>query len=81
MVPLPKMISDIYKAIDQARQNGYTVGTHFNAVIIPTSLLEEFEKNLNNYTLVNSKDSKFEIGGLEVLICAKADKIRFGKIF
>jgi len=75
------MINDIYKAIDQARQNGYSVGTHFNAVIIPTGLLEEFEKSLNNYTFTNNKDHKFEIAGLEILVCAKADKVRFGKIF
>ena len=54
------------------------MGEHFNAVIIPSNLLDEFEKELNSHL---NNESKNVIFGLEVLVCGDNEQIRFGKIF
>ena len=57
------------------------MGEHFNAVIIPSNLLDEFEKELNTLLVKETQDSRNMIYGLEILVCGKNEQIRFGKIF
>ena len=57
------------------------MGEHFNAVIIPSNILDEFEKELNTHLTKETNESKNMIFGLEVLVCGNNEQIRFGKIF
>ena len=72
------MLQKIQQSIQEAQSRGYKLGEHFNAVIIPSNLLDEFEKELNSHL---NNESKNTIFGLEVLICGNNEQIRFGKIF
>jgi hypothetical protein len=75
------MLQKIQQSIQEAQSRGYKLGEYFNAVIIPSHLLEEFEKDLEAHLVNNTNDSRTTIFGLEVLICGKNEQIRFGKIF
>jgi len=75
------MLQKIQQLIQEAQSRGYKLGEYFNAVIIPSHLLEEFEKDLETHLVNNTNDSRTTIFGLEVLICGKNEQIRFGKIF
>jgi len=75
------MLQKIQQSIQEAQSRGYKLGEYFNAVIIPSHLLEEFEKDLEAHSLNNTNDSRTTVFGLEVLICGKNEQIRFGKIF
>jgi len=75
------MLQKIQQSIQEAQSRGYKLGEYFNAVIIPSHLLEEFEKDLEAHLLNNTNDSRTTVFGLEVLICGKNEQIRFGKIF
>ena len=75
------MLQKIQQSIQEAQSRGYKLGEYFNAVIIPSHLLEEFEKDLEAHLINNTNDSRTTIFGLEVLICGKNEQIRFGKIF
>jgi hypothetical protein len=72
------MLQKIQQSIQEAQGRGYKLGEHFNAVIIPSNLLDEFEKELNSHL---NNESKNMIFGLEVLVCGNNEQIRFGKIF
>jgi hypothetical protein len=72
------MLQKIQQSIQEAQSRGYKLGEHFNAVIIPSNLLDEFEKELNSHL---NNESKNMIFGLEVLVCGNNEQIRFGKIF
>jgi hypothetical protein len=72
------MLQKIQQSIQEAQSRGYKLGEHFNAVIIPSNLLDEFEKELNAHLNNESKNMLF---GLEVLVCGNNEQIRFGKIF
>jgi hypothetical protein len=72
------MLQKIQQSIQEAQSRGYKLGEHFNAVIIPSNLLDEFEKELNSHLNNESKNMLF---GLEVLVCGNNEQIRFGKIF
>jgi hypothetical protein len=72
------MLQKIQQSIQEAQGRGYKLGEHFNAVIIPSNLLDEFEKELNSHL---NNESKNMIFGLEVLVCGDNEQIRFGKIF
>jgi hypothetical protein len=72
------MLQKIQQSIQEAQGRGYKLGEHFNAVIIPSNLLDEFEKELNSHL---NNESKNVIFGLEVLVCGNNEQIRFGKIF
>jgi hypothetical protein len=72
------MLQKIQQSIQEAQSRGYKLGEHFNAVIIPSNLLDEFEKELNSHL---NNESKNVIFGLEVLVCGNNEQIRFGKIF
>jgi hypothetical protein len=72
------MLQKIQQSIQEAQSRGYKLGEHFNAVIIPSNLLDEFEKELNSHL---NNESKNVIFGLEVLVCGDNEQIRFGKIF
>ena len=72
------MLQKIQQSIQEAQSRGYKLGEHFNAVIIPSNLLDEFEKELNSHLNNESKNMLF---GLEVLVCGDNEQIRFGKIF
>lgn len=75
------MLQKIHQSIQEAQTRGYKVGEHFNAVIIPSNLLDEFEKELNTLLVKETQDSRNMVYGLEVLVCGKNEQIRFGKIF
>ena len=75
------MLQKIQQSIQEAQSRGYKLGEYFNAVIIPSHLLEEFEKDLEAHLINNINDSRTTVFGLEVLICGKNEQIRFGKIF
>lgn len=75
------MLQKIQQSIQEAQGRGYKLGEHFNAVIIPTHLLDEFEKELNVHLTKETNESKSMIFGLEVLVCGNNEQIRFGKIF
>ena len=75
------MLQKIQQSIQEAQGRGYKLGEHFNAVIIPSNLLDEFEKELNTYSFKETNESKNIVFGLEVLVCGKNEQIRFGKIF
>jgi hypothetical protein len=75
------MLQKIQQSIQEAQGRGYKLGEHFNAVIIPSNLLDEFEKELNSHLSTSTTESKSMIFGLEVLVCGKNEQIRFGKIF
>ena len=75
------MLQKIYQSIQEAQTRGYKVGEHFNAVIIPSNLLDEFEKEVNTLLAKETQDSRNMIYGLEILVCGKNEQIRFGKIF
>jgi hypothetical protein len=75
------MLQKIQQSIQEAQSRGYKLGEYFNAVIIPSHLLEEFEKDLEAHLINNTNDSRTTVFGLEVLICGKNEQIRFGKIF
>ncbi len=75
------MLQKIQQSIQEAQSRGYKLGEHFNAVIIPSNLLDEFEKELNTYSFKETNESKNMVFGLEVLVCGKNEQIRFGKIF
>jgi hypothetical protein len=75
------MLQKIQQSIQEAQSRGYKLGEYFNAVIIPSHLLDEFEKDLDAHLLNNTNDSRTTVFGLEVLICGKNEQIRFGKIF
>lgn len=75
------MLQKIYQSIQEAQTRGYKVGEHFNAVIIPSNLLDEFEKEVNTLLAKETQDSKNMIYGLEILVCGKNEQVRFGKIF
>lgn len=75
------MLQKIQQSIQEAQGRGYKLGEHFNAVIIPCNLLDEFEKELNTYSFKETNESKNMVFGLEVLVCGKNEQIRFGKIF
>jgi carbonic anhydrase len=75
------MLQKIQQSIQEAQSRGYKLGEYFNAVIIPSHLLEEFEKDLEAHLVNNTNDSRTTVFGLEVLICGKNEQIRFGKIF
>jgi hypothetical protein len=72
------MLQKIQQSIQEAQGRGYKLGEHFNAVIIPSNLLDEFEKELNSHL---NNESKNMIFGLEILVCGNNEQIRFGKIF
>lgn len=75
------MLQKIYQSIQEAQARGYKVGEHFNAVIIPSNLLDEFEKEANALLAKETQDSRNMIYGLEILVCGKNEQVRFGKIF
>lgn len=75
------MLQKIQQAIQEAQGRGYKVGEHFNAVIIPSNLLDEFEKELAAHLVKETNESKTMVFGLEVLVCGKNEQVRFGKIF
>lgn len=75
------MLQKIYQSIQEAQTRGYKVGEHFNAVIIPSNLLDEFEKEANTLLAKETQDSRNMIYGLEILVCGKNEQVRFGKIF
>ena len=75
------MLQKIQQSIQEAQSRGYKLGEYFNAVIIPSHLLDEFEKDLVAHLVNNTNDSRTTVFGLEVLICGKNEQIRFGKIF
>ncbi len=75
------MLQKIQQSIQEAQSRGYKLGEYFNAVIIPSHLLDEFEKDLDAHLVNNTNDSRTTVFGLEVLICGKNEQIRFGKIF
>jgi len=75
------MLQNIQKAIQEAQMKGYKVGEHFNALIIPSNLLDEFEKESNTLLAKETQDSRKMVFGLEVLVCGKNEQVRFGKIF
>jgi hypothetical protein len=75
------MLQKIQQSIQEAQSRGFKLGEYFNAVIIPSHLLEEFEKDLEAHLINNTNDSRTTVFGLEVLICGKNEQIRFGKIF
>jgi len=75
------MLQKIQQSIQEAQSRGYKPGEYFNAVIIPSHLLDEFEKDLEIHLVNNTNDSKNTVFGLEVLICGKNEQIRFAKIF
>jgi len=75
------MLQKIQQSIQEAQSRGYKLGEYFNAVIIPSHLLEEFEKDLEAHLINDTNDSRTTVFGLEVLICGKNEQIRFGKIF
>ena len=75
------MLQKIQQSIQEVQSKGYKLGEHFNAVIIPTHLLDEFEKELNVHLTKETNDSKTMVFGLEVLVCGNNEQIRFGKIF
>jgi hypothetical protein len=75
------MLQKIQQSIQEAQSRGYKLGEYFNAVIIPSHLLEEFEKDLEAHLINNTNDSRTTVFCLEVLICGKNEQIRFGKIF
>jgi carbonic anhydrase len=75
------MLQKIQQSIQEAQSRGYKLGEYFNAVIIPSHLLDEFEKDLEAHLVNNTNDSRTTVFGLEVLICGKNEQIRFGKIF
>lgn len=75
------MLQKIQQSIQEAQGRGYKLGEHFNAVIIPSNLLDEFEKELNTYSFKETNESKNMVFGLEILVCGKNEQVRFGKIF
>lgn len=72
------MFEEIRKIMDNATSRGINANEHYNAIIIPINMLEDYQKELQNNKENNSEKKLF---GLEVLVSPENQKVRFAKIF
>ena len=72
------MFVQIKKIMEDAKTRGINAVEHYNAIIIPINMLEEYQKELQNNKENNSEKKLF---GLEVLVSPENSKVRFAKIF
>ena len=73
-----RLIEELVKFIKEIEKQGKK-GEAFNAIILPTNILEQFEKEINDPN--NNFKDKTVFEGLEVLISSENERIRVAKIF
>jgi len=72
------MFNEIQQVMERAKEKGIIANDHYNAIIVPINMLDQYKKELENNKENQSEKKFFE---LEVLVSPENDKIRFAKIF
>jgi len=76
------IIAEIRKFLDETAQKGGIKGVHYNAIVIPINLTDQFEKETEDLLAQKSEDIKdHRLFDLEILISGENDKIRLAKVF